>query len=175
MANKSGLLLFQGKKNKEKTKRVVVFTDKDPGRFDTDVSENILTDYAKEHTVKKKIGRGYDTGKAKHIIKVPKADYKKNKPLIKTELSEDTKEKGYSVPTTPRDTKRLTKKNRMVGARYVEEKRLANRIDNKIDRAANEKLQKFKQTGVKIIHGAGKLAAATGFTAMVKAAFQRRK
>ena len=76
-------------KDKVKMKRVVVFTDKDPGKFDTDVSENILTDYAKKHTVKKKIGRGYDTGKTKHIIKVPKADYKKNKPLIKTNLSED--------------------------------------------------------------------------------------
>jgi hypothetical protein len=162
MANKSGLLLFQGKKNKEKTKRVVVFTDKDPGRFDTDVSENILTDYAKKHTVKKKIGRGYDTGKTKHIIKVPKADYKKNKPLIKTDLSEDTKDKGYYVPTTPRDTKRLTKKNRMVGARYVEENKA-------------EKLDKFKKGFGKVAHGAGQLAAAIGFAGMVKAAFQKRK
>ncbi len=167
MANKSGLLLFQGKKNKEKTKRVVVFTDTDKGRFDTDVTENILTDYAKKHTVKKKIGRGYDTGKAKHIIKVPKADYKKNKPLIKTELSKATQDKGYSVPTTPRDTKRLTKKNRRIGARYVEENRLADRIDNKIDR-------KEKNLFGKIAHGAGQLAAATGAFGMIKAAFQKR-
>jgi len=124
-------------KDKVKMKRVVVFTDKDPGKFDTDVSENILTDYAKKHTVKKKIGRGYDTGKTKHIIKVPKADYKKNKPLIKTNLSEDTKNKGYYVPTTPRDTKRLTKHNRRIGARFVEEKTLANRIDKKIDKIEN--------------------------------------
>ena len=167
MANKSGLLLFQGKKNKEKTKRVVVFTDTDKGKFDTDVSENILTDYAKKHTVKKKIGRGYDTGKAKHIIKVPKADYKKNKPLIKTELSKATEDKGYHVPTTPRDTKRLTKKNRRIGARYVEENRLADRIDNKIDR-------KEKNLFGKIAHGAGQLAAATGAFGMIKAAFQKR-
>jgi hypothetical protein len=167
MANKSGLLLFQGKKNKEKTKRVVVFTDKDPGRFDTDVSENILTDYANKHTVKKKIGRGYDTGKTKNIIKVPKADYKKNKPLIKTELSKATEDKGYYVPTTPRDTKRLTKKNRRIGARYVEENKLADRIDKKIDR---------KEKGLfgKVAHGAGQLAAATGAFAMLKAAFQKR-
>ena len=173
MANKSGLLLFQGKKNKEKTKRVVVFTDKDPGRFDTDVSESILTDYAKEHTVKKKTGRGYDTGKTKHIIKVPKADYKKNKPLIKTEISKATEDKGYYIPTTPRDTKRLTKKNRRIGARYVEENKLADRIDKKLDRAADEKLQKLKETGSKIIHGAGKLAAGAGIAGMVSALFKR--
>ena len=172
MANKSGLLLFQGKKNKEKTKRVVVFTDKDKGRFNTDVSENYLTDYAKEHTVKKKIGRGYDTGKAKHIIKVPKADYKENKPLIKDDLSKDVKDKGYYVPTTPRDTKRLTKKNRMVGARYVEENKLANRIDNKIDRAP--KVAKFKKAFGKFAHGTAQVAAATGFVSMVRAAFQKR-
>ena len=61
-------------KDKVKTKRIVVFRDDDnPGLRNADVSQNSLTDYAKKNTVKVKYGTGYDTGKTKHIIKVPKS------------------------------------------------------------------------------------------------------
>ena len=121
-------------KDKVKTKRIVVFRDENnPGLRNADVSKENLTDYAKKHTVKVKYGTGYDTGKSKHIIKVPKSEYRKENAIIKPHVTEE----GYYVPTTPRDTKRITKYNRRVGARFVSEKKAADKIDKTIDRIEN--------------------------------------
>jgi len=71
-------------KDKVKTKRIVVFRDDDnKGLRNADVGTSQLTDYAKKNTVKVKYGTGYDTSKTKHIIKVPKSEYKKENALIK--------------------------------------------------------------------------------------------
>jgi len=126
-------------KGKVKTKRLVVFTDDvNPGVRGADVTNNALTDYANKNTVKTKIGTGYDKGKSKHIIKVPKSDYKKQKAILKPGTTKEQDDKGYYVPATPRDTKRLTKYNRRVGARFITKKKAANKIDKKIDRIENE-------------------------------------
>tara|TARA_R110000772_G_scaffold18358_1_gene51094 strand:- start:15 stop:749 length:735 start_codon:yes stop_codon:yes gene_type:complete len=110
---------------KIKTKRLVVFTDEDaPGLRGADVTEGSLTDYARKNTVKKKIGTGYDSGKTKHIIKVPKSEYKKENPIFKprTNVAE-----GYYQPSTPKDTKKLAKYNRRVGVRFISEEKAANK------------------------------------------------
>jgi hypothetical protein len=121
-------------KDKVKTKRIVVFRDdNNPGLRNADVSQNSLTDYAKKNTVKVKYGTGYDTGKTKHIIKVPKSEYKKENALLKPQTTKE----GYFVPTTPRDTKRLTKYNRRIGARFISKEKAADKIDKTIDRIEN--------------------------------------
>ena len=122
-------------KDKVKTKRIVVFRDdKNPGLRNADVSTSQLTDYAKKNTVKVKHGTGYDTGKSKHIIKVPKSEYKKENPIFKDKKSSE----GYFTPTTPRDTKKLTKYNRRIGARFVSKEKAADKIDKTIDRVEND-------------------------------------
>ena len=126
---------IQGVKDKVKTKRIVVFRDDvNKGLRNIDVSTSQLTDYAKKNTVKVKYGTGYDTSKTKHIIKVPKSEYKKENALIKPQETE----KGYRNPTTPRDAKRITKYNRRIGARFVSKKKAADKIDKTIDRVEND-------------------------------------
>ncbi len=121
-------------KDKVKTKRIVVFRDdKNEGLRNADVSTSNLTDYAKKNTVKVKVGTGYDSSKSKHIIKVPKSEYKKENALLKPQKTKE----GYFTPTTPRDTKRLTKYNRRVGARFISKEKAADKIDKKIDRIEN--------------------------------------
>jgi hypothetical protein len=122
-------------KDKVKMKRLVVFTDEDtPGIRGANVTSSNLTDYARKNTVKVKYGTGYDTGKRKNIIKVPKSEYKKENPIFKDTKSSE----GYFVPTTPRDTKRLTKYNRRIGARFVSKEKAADKIDKTIDRVEND-------------------------------------
>ena len=122
-------------KDKVKTKRIVVFRDdNNPGLRDADVSQNSLTDYAKKNTVKVKYGTGYDTGKTKHIIKVPKSEYNKENALLKPQTTKE----GYFIPTTPRDTKRLTKYNRRVGSRFISKEKQADKIDNYFDKIENK-------------------------------------
>jgi len=121
-------------KDKVKTKRIVVFRDDvNKGLRNVDVSTSNLTDYAKKNTVKVKYGTGYDTGKTKHIIKVPKSEYKKENALTKPQKTEE----GYRNPTTPKDAKRITKYNRRIGARFVSKEKAADKIDKKIDRIEN--------------------------------------
>jgi len=121
-------------KDKVKMKRVVIFTDEDnQGIRGANVTKSNLTDYAVENTVRRKVGTGYDTGKTKHIIKVPKSEYKKENPMFRDKKAAE----GYFIPTTPRDTKRLTKYNRRVGARFVSEEKAADKIDKKIDKIEN--------------------------------------
>ena len=121
-------------KDKVKTKRIVVFRDENnPGLRNADVSQSALTDYAKKHTVKVKYGTGYDTSKSKHIIKVPKSEYRKENAIIKPQVTKE----GYFTPTTPRDTKRLTKYNRRVGSRFISKEKAADKIDKTIDRIEN--------------------------------------
>lgn len=121
--------------DKIKTKRIVVFRDDaNTGLRNADVSTSNLTDYARKNTVKVKYGTGYDTSKSKHIIKVPKSEYKKENALIKPQKTKE----GYFTPTTPRDTKRLTKYNRRIGARFVSKEKAADKIDKTIDRVEND-------------------------------------
>jgi len=127
--------LIKKNSDKIKTKRIVVFRDdNNPGLRNADVSQNSLTDYAKKNTVKVKYGTGYDKGKTKHIIKVPKSEYNKENALLKPQTTKE----GYFIPTTPRDTKRLTKYNRRVGARFISEKKAANKVDKIMDKAAKK-------------------------------------
>jgi len=127
--------LIKKNSDKIKTKRIVVFRDdNNPGLRNADVSQNSLTDYAKKNTVKVKYGTGYDKGKTKHIIKVPKSEYNKENALLKPQTTKE----GYFIPTTPRDTKRLTKYNRRVGARFISEEKAANKVDKIMDKAAKK-------------------------------------
>lgn len=127
--------LIKKNSDKIKTKRIVVFRDDaNTGLRNADVSTSNLTDYARKNTVKVKYGTGYDTSKSKHIIKVPKSEYKKENALIKPQKTKE----GYFTPTTPRDTKRLTKYNRRIGARFVSKEKAADKIDKTIDRVEND-------------------------------------
>jgi hypothetical protein len=127
--------LIKKNSDKIKTKRVVIFTDdSNPGLRGANVTKSNLTDYAVKNTVKRKVGTGYDTGKTKHIIKVPKSEYKKENPMFKDKKAAE----GYFIPTTPRDAKRLTKYNRRVGARFISEEKAANKVDKIMDKAAKK-------------------------------------
>lgn len=100
-------------RKKSKTKRVVIFTDEiNKSKTDKDISSDILTPYALEHKKKTKFGVNNFNSKGiqKHIIKVPKEDFKKNIPLIKPD---------GNTPTTPKETKKLTKYNRGAGRTFT--------------------------------------------------------
>ncbi len=127
--------LIKKNSDKIKTKRIVIFTDdNNPGLRGANVTKSNLTDYAVKNTVKRKVGTGYDTGKTKHIIKVPKSEYKKENPMFRDKKATE----GYFIPTTPRDAKRLTKYNRRVGARFISEEKAANKVDKIMDKAAKK-------------------------------------
>ena len=134
--NKVSPAALGDKPKKKKTKRVVVFTDDvTPGIRGADVTENALTDYAKKNTVKTKIGVGSDKGKKKHILKVPKNEFYDEKPIFKPSK---TNAEGFYTPTTPFETKKLTKYNRRVGQRFITKEKQANKIDKKIDAIENK-------------------------------------